>query len=82
MEKRTELKIGVGNPLRLGTYVAGNTVYFAVNVPDDREARLVLTDPSGEEIIGTVDLPVSERIGDVSCVSVSAGASRISGYYY
>lgn len=82
LEKRTELKIGVGNPLRLGTYVAGNTVYFAVNVPDDREARLVLTDPSGKDIIGTVDLPVSERVGDVSCVSVSAGASRISGYYY
>lgn len=82
MVKKSEFKIGVGSPLRLGTYAAGNAVNFAVNIPNDRSARLVLTDLSGEEIIGTVDLPVEERIGDVSCVSISAGSSRISGYYY
>ncbi len=82
MVRKTEFKISAGSPLRLGTYAVGNTVNFAVNIPDDREARLVLTDPSGEEIIGTVDLPVNERIGDVSCVCISAGPARISGYYY
>ena len=68
--------------MRLGTYAVGNKVYFAVNVPDDRACRLVLTDPSGKEIIGTVEMPLSERTGDVACVSISAGSAKISGYYY
>ena len=82
MDKRTVFKTGTGNPTKLGTYATGNSVNFAVVVPGDREAKLVITDPKGEKAIFTIDLPVEERIGDVSCVSISAGSSKLTGYYY
>ena len=82
MDKRTVFKTGTGNPTKLGTYATGNSVNFAVVVPGDREAKLVITDPKGENAIFTIDLPVEERIGDVSCVSISAGSSKLTGYYY
>lgn len=77
-----DIKIGAGDPMRLGTYAAGNSMNFAVSIPNDKPACLVLTDPEGKEIVEKVDLPADRRFGDVACVSVSAGPSKISGYYY
>ncbi|MDO4804212.1 MAG: alpha-amylase family glycosyl hydrolase [Lachnospiraceae bacterium] len=77
-----EIKTVAGNPMRLGAYAVGNSINFAVNIPDDRQAQLVLTDQSGKEVLEKVDLPVSGRYGDVACVCVSAGSAKLFGYYY
>ena len=71
-----------GNPLSMGASVCKDGVNFGVRVPENREAFLVLTDPSGEEILQEIPLPVKERVGEVSAVLVSGRGIAKCGYYF
>jgi len=71
-----------GNPLNMGAMVTKDGVNFAVRVPEDREAFLVLTDPSGSTILQEIPLPVEDRVGEVSAVLVRGRGLMSCGYYF
>ena len=68
-----------GNPEWFGARKAEGGVNFTIAVPDDLDAKLILTDAKGQPV-ESIDLPPEERIGEVSSVFVETPAA--SGYYY
>ena len=71
-----------GDPRIMGAeYVAGG-VNFSVTVPDDKEAWLILTDPSGERTVQEIPLPVDCRIGEVASVKIKTSRRINEGYYF
>ena len=71
-----------GDPRIMGAEYVPGGVNFSVTVPDDKEARLILTDPSGEDIVQEIPLPVDQRIGEVASVKIRTSRRINEGYYF
>ncbi len=71
-----------GDPRIMGAEYVPGGVNFSVTVPDDKEAWLILTDPSGEHIVQEVPLPVDRRIGEVASVRIRTSHRMSEGYYF
>ena len=67
-----------GDPRIMGAEYVPGGVNFSVTVPDDKEAWLILTDPSGEDIVQEIPLPVDQRIGEVASVKIRTSSSSSS----
>ncbi len=76
---KTTITTTAGNPEILGAKVYADGINFAVVVPDDLEAYLVLQEGSETR---RILLPVNERIGEISTVLVQGISSENLGYYY
>ena len=74
-------KVSAGNPLMPGTYETAKGLNFAVRIPDDLPASLVLAAEDGSAA-QVIDLPVSMRCGEVASVTLSGRHTSPIAYYY
>ncbi len=74
--------VSAGDPLMPGTYETSKGLNFAVTIPDDLPASLVLTTEDGSREVQVIDLPVSLRCGDVASVTLSGRHTSPIAYYY
>ena len=74
-------KVFAGNPLMPGTYETAKGLNFAVRIPDDLPASLVLAAEDGSAA-QVIDLPVSMRCGEVASVTLSGRHTSPIAYYY
>lgn len=70
-----------GAPDLPGARIVNGSVNFAVHIPDDEEAFLILTDLKGHEK-KRIALPKEEREGEVAAVSVEGLDAGSFGYCY
>lgn len=75
-----ELGIRLGDPEILGARAIPGGMNFAVEVPDDEEAELVLVGVKGQE--RNIPLPAKDRIGEISAIRVDGLRPEETGYYY
>ena len=75
-------KVSAGDPLMPGTYETAKGLNFAVRVPDDLPATLVLTSEDGSREEQVIDLPVGERCGEMASVTLSGRHTSPIAYYY
>ena len=75
-------KVSAGDPLMSGTYETAKGLNFAVRVPDDLPATLVLTSEDGSREEQVIDLPVGERCGEMASVTLSGRHTSPIAYYY
>ncbi len=73
------LKTGPGDPELLGAKLLANGINFAVVIPDDLEASLVL---QKKETVIHIPLPAEERTGEISAVFIHDLKPTEFGYYY
>ena len=62
-------KVSPGDPLVLGTHETAKGLNFAVRIPDDLPASLVLVAEDGIGAAQVIDLPVLWRCGEVAAVT-------------
>ena len=74
--------VSAGDPLMPGTYATSKGLNFAVTIPDDLPASLVLTTEDGSREVQVIDLPVSLRCGEVASVTLSGRHTSPIAYYY
>ena len=74
--------VSAGAPLMPGTYATSKGLNFAVTIPDDLPASLVLTTEDGSREVQVIDLPVSLRCGEVASVTLSGRHTSPIAYYY
>ena len=74
--------VSAGDPLMPGTYETSKGLNFAVTIPDDLPASLVLTTEDGSREVQVIDLPVSLRCGEVASVTLSGRHTSPIAYYY
>ncbi|MEE3378631.1 MAG: hypothetical protein VZR35_09150, partial [Lachnospiraceae bacterium] len=75
MENNYEMEIGRGSSEKLGAARVKGGINFAVGIPDGREASLILADATEKKEVCRIELPLSEREGDVaSCFAVASGS--------
>ncbi|MEE1115005.1 MAG: alpha-amylase family glycosyl hydrolase [Eubacterium sp.] len=70
MTAKTDFHAAPADPERLGVRCEKDGYVFAVAVPEDETAELLLYRRDEEEPCRVIELPAEERIGEVSCVSV------------
>lgn len=75
-------KVSAGDPLMPGTYETAKGLNFAVRIPDDLPASLVLTSEDGSREEQVIDLPVSARCGEMASVTLSGRHTSPIVYYY
>ena len=75
-------KVSAGDPLMPGTYETARGLNFAVRIPDDLPASLVLTSEDGSREAQVIDLPVGERCGEMASVTLSGRHTSPIAYYY
>ena len=75
-------KVSAGDPLMPGTYETAKGLNFAVRVPEDLPATLVLTSEDGSREEQVIDLPVGERCGEMASVTLSGRHTSPIAYYY
>ena len=76
------LKTAEGNPAQPGVTQGSGFVNFTFSVADEAEAKLILTDESGKDVLQEIPLPAVKRTGDVSAVRVEGDSFGKIGYYY
>lgn len=75
-------KVAAGDPRFPGTQETARGLNFAVSVPNDLPASLVLTSGDGSLVLQEIDLPAEERCGEVaSCALIGRHTSPIAYYY-
>ena len=70
-----------GDPESLGALAVFCGINFAAAIPDELPAELVLTDLKGH-VTEKIELPASERTGEVSSVFLKGVKPEETGYYY
>ena len=75
-------KVSPGDPLVLGTHETAKGLNFAVRIPDDLPASLVLVAENGIGAAQVIDLPVLRRCGEVASVTLSGRHTSPIAYYY
>lgn len=82
MENNYEMKIGRGSSEKLGAVRVKGGINFAVGIPDGREASLILADAREKKEVCRIELPLSEREGDVaSCFAAASGSFKYAYWY-
>lgn len=80
-EKNMTFEVKPGNPETLGVVLHSDGINFAAAIPDELEAKLIVTDLNGKEI-RRIDLPVSGRTGEVSSVFLTGADPESIAYFY
>lgn len=76
-----EFIISPGDPYRLGVHVNHDCVNFAVAIPDDETAELVMrTAEDAKEF--HIELPIESRTGEVASIKISHINWKTLFYYY
>ncbi len=75
-------KFSTGDPGILGTHETKDGLNFAVRIPDDLPASLVLLREDGCGILQEIELPADARCGEVAAVVLSGRRMAPIAYYY